>query len=92
MSLGTALVQWQDGAELVIDYTSSTLSCAEPDYSATKKECLALLEAVSKLRLYSFKCNDRPLLAVLADKHEGLLWTFGTLDSATSRVRHDSAP
>jgi hypothetical protein len=48
--LGGILTQEFDGDERVICYVSKALSNAELKYSATEKECLAMIFAVEKLR------------------------------------------
>jgi hypothetical protein len=51
--LGCCLLQEQpDGKPLPLRYWSRTLNTAERNYSTTEKECLAIVWAVTHLRLY----------------------------------------
>jgi hypothetical protein len=52
VGLGGILTQEFDRDERVICYVSKALSNAELEYSATEKECLAVIFAVEKLRCY----------------------------------------
>jgi hypothetical protein len=52
VGLGGIMTQEFDGDERVICYVSKALSNAELEYSATEKECLAVIFAVEQLRCY----------------------------------------
>ena len=52
MELGTILAQQQEGKELIICYVSCTLSKSEQNYSATKKECLAVVWGIKNFCNY----------------------------------------
>lgn len=78
--LGAVLTQGEGTDERVIAYASSTLTQTQRNYSATERECLAVVWGIFKfkeyLEGYSFK--------VITD-HEALKW-LNKIDNPTGRI------
>ena len=80
--IGAVLVQRHDGKERVIAYTSCLLDSAEQNYSITEKECLALVRAVQRFRIYIWGMKIR----VITD-HHSLCWLMKKKDLAGRLAR-----
>lgn len=59
------MLQHIDGQERVIAYVSRLMNSAELNYSISEKECLALIWAIRKFRIYIWGNKIR----VLTDHH-----------------------
>ena len=79
VGLGAILAQQQEGKECIICCASRTLSKSEQNYSATKKECLAVVWGIKNFRNYlianHFKVytDHYSLQWLLSMKHESAL-------------------
>lgn len=67
--VGAVLSQQSDQGEVVVAYASRTLTKQEQKYSATERECLAVIWAVEKFRPYV----EGTKFTVITD-HYSLLW------------------
>lgn len=75
VGVGAVLGQQGDKGEQVIAYASRTLSRAEQKYSATERECLAVIWAVERFRPYV----EGTHFTVITD-HYSLLWLHNLKD------------
>ncbi|KAH8280810.1 hypothetical protein KR044_007779, partial [Drosophila immigrans] len=80
VGIGAVLTQEIDGQERAISYVSRRLNKAEENYSATEKECLAVIWAIRKLRCYL----EGYRFEVITD-HLALKW-LNSLESPHGRV------
>lgn len=69
VGLGTVLSQQTEDGEVVIAYGSRTLTRQEQNYSATERECLAVIWAIERFRPYV----EGTKFTVITD-HYSLLW------------------
>ncbi|KAH8238756.1 hypothetical protein KR032_001286, partial [Drosophila birchii] len=78
--IGAVLTQTTDGQERVVAYASRRLNSAERNYSVTKKECLAIVWAVRRMRCYI----EGYMFEVITD-HQALKW-LNSIDNPTGRI------
>ena len=80
--IGVVLVQRISGEERVLAYASRLLSSAEKNYSIFEKECLALVWAVQKLKIYLWGSKIR-----IVTDHHALCWLMRKRDLAGRLAR-----
>lgn len=80
--IGAVLTQGTGSDEHVIAYMSGKLSTAQRKYSATERECLAVIEGINKFRSYVEGTHFR----VITD-HSSLLWLKNLKDPQSRLAR-----
>ena len=82
VSLGAVLSNVIDGVECPLHFASRVLSKAETMYSATKRECLAVVQAVKWFKPYLYG-----VAFILRTDHSSLQWMFRqNADGTTFRM------
>ena len=80
--LGTVLAKQQGALERVISYANRLLSPAESNYSVSEKECLALVWAAQRFKIYIWGSR----IKVVTD-HHSLCWLLKKRDLAGRLAR-----
>ncbi|CAK9834602.1 Retrovirus-related Pol polyprotein from transposon 17.6, partial [Anthophora retusa] len=81
-AVGAVLSQGEIGRDLPIAYASRSLNKAERNYSATEKECLAMVYAVQYFRPYVFGRKF-----TLVTDHRPLVWLHSVKDPTSRLVK-----
>ena len=76
VSIGAILTQMDDNSqEYVIAFASRLLKGAELHYEITEKECLAVIWAIQKYRIYLYSTKfDRSLSIRVVNEHQRPSW------------------
>ena len=80
VGVGGVLTQTVDNMEHVIAYCSRTLNKAEKNYSATERECLAVVYAIKEFRPYVYGTSF-----TVVTGHQALTW-LAKLDDTNPRL------
>lgn len=79
--IGAVLVHIIDGKERAITWISRRLHAAEVNYTATEKECLAVIWAIEKLKIYLV--NE----FIIKTDHSALKWLLGLKETSGRLAR-----
>jgi transposase InsO family protein len=82
VSIGSQLCQEVDGVMRTICFGGRLLSKSERNYCTTEKECLALVDAVKRYRVY---LSNKPFVAVT--DHRALVWLMKCKDNNQRLLR-----
>ena len=74
IALGAALTQKIEGEENTVTWASRKLTAAELNYTTTEKECLAIIWAIFKFKIYLY--NE----FTIKTDHSALTWLFSQKD------------